>query len=647
MSVRNPRRVCPLIVLGIMPLMFGGCPRPPVGGGSGDPALASFDSPGELLNYFKSQATASLQFGRGFGADILALEAPAGPTADAAGDAGGDAGFTTTNIQESGVDESDVVKSDGTHLYIVRDSSLRIVSADPHDQMAEVGRIDVDERIESIYLRGSKVILLTGELGVGGIELLVWPPFYQGGNTVIYEIDVADRSNPTVSKRIELDGSLATSRLTNDRLIAVLSIVPDLPEPATPLSIALMTMDQIMPKARTSSGTQDIVAWQEWLRPESPDGHFMTAVVTLDADDIESIVASVAVMSNSSTIYASREALYVADAEYDAENHYREFTSIHKFAFDQDGAAGYAASGSIPGRLLNQFSLGEHDGYLRAATHIRTFNLIALDDGPVNSAEPDAGVSVDATAQSFAPPEPSNAVFVLGEVDGNLEVVGEIRGIAPGERIFSARFMGERGFLVTFRQIDPLFGLDLSDPENPILAGELKIPGFSDYLHPLGESHLIGVGRATETTEFGAVIPAGLQLSLFDISDLSDPTLVHQITVGGPGSSSDVSRTHKAFTITRIGERDIIAIPAELWSQQGQFFAQSKTFDGVLTYAVDTQSGFEDLGSITGVVDSEYGWAPWRRAAFIGDVLYAITPQGVSAARLSSIEDVSSVILGE
>lgn len=646
MSVRSARRNRLLIVLGIMPLMYGGCPRPPVGGGSGDPALASFDSAEELLDYFKSQATASLQYARGFGFDILAVDEAAAPTAGAAGAAGGDGGFTTTNIQESGVDESDVVKSDGTHLYIVRDSSLRIVSADPHDQMAEVGRIDVEERIESIYLRGSKVILMAGTLGFGGIGVPeIWPPFYQGGDTVIYEIDVADPSNPRVGKRVELDGSLATSRLTNDRLIAVLSIVPDLPAPATPLSVALMTIDQVMPKARMSSGTQDMVAWQEWLRPESPDGHFMTAVVTLDADDIERIVASVAVMSNSSTIYASREALYLTDAEYDSENNYRELTSIHKFAFDQDGAARYVASGSIQGRLLNQFSLGEHDGYLRAATHISAFDLIAIDDGPVSSG--DIGVSRDATEQQLAPSQPSNAVFVLGEVEGDLEVVGEIRDIAPGERIFSARFMGERGFLVTFRQIDPLFGLDLSDPANPILAGELKIPGFSDYLHPLGESHLIGVGRATETTEFGGVIPAGLQLSLFDISDLSEPTLVQQITIGGPGSSSDVSRTHKAFTITRIDERDIIAIPAELWSQQGQLFGQNKTFDGVLTYAVDTQSGFEQIGSVAGVLDIEYGWAPWRRAAFIGDVLYAITPQGVSAARLSSIEDVSSVVLGE
>ena len=634
MSIKIARRIGLVFIVAAMPVLFGGCPLPPGDAGTADPALVSFDSPAALLQYFKSQANSTTSLNRGFTIEALAVD---GVAAD--GVEGGS--FTTTNVQETGVDESDLVKSDGANLYIVRDSSLRIVSAEPHDQMAQIGRIDIQERIDSIYLRGSKVILLAGKSSSDVPVLQVWPPFHQNTDAVIYEIDVTDPTDPAVSKRVEFDGSLADSRLMGDRLILVLSIVPDLPQPANSISIALMTMDQMMPKVRTSSGTRDVVQWRDWLRPEAPDGHLMTAVVTLDADDIENIVASVAVMSNSSTLYASTDALYVTDAQYDADDAFRARTAIHKFSFDDNGAARYTASGSIPGRLLNQFSLGEHEGYLRAATHISGFAQIAFDDAIVDSTDPDAGVSVDAAA----PPQASNAVFVLGETDGKLEVVGEIRDIAPGERIFSARFMGKRGFLVTFRQIDPLFALDLSDATHPVLAGELKIPGFSDYLHPLGDTHLIGVGRAIETTEFGGAVPAGLQLSLFDVSNLNAPTLVQQITVGGPGSSSDVSRTHKAFTITHIDGRDIIAIPAELWSARGNFFEQNKTFDGVLTFAVDPQSGFEEIGGLTGLTDGEFGWVPWRRSAFIDDVLYAVTPQGVTAARLSDIGNVSSVRL--
>jgi uncharacterized secreted protein with C-terminal beta-propeller domain len=628
-------------------LLIAGCPPtvpPPDNGDPTDPALVSFTSQDELLSYFRSQAPTQFQQ-----RSLLDAFAPAAPTAaeggaanDAGDSAGGDGNFTTTNLQEAGVDESDIVKSDGTYFYIVSGRSLRIVRAQPIDEMEELGRLDLDEPIDSIYLRGDKLIALANEYSSsGGPEiLLIWPPFYNGGKTIAYEIDVADRENPAVARRLELDGSLATSRLTNDRLILVLSIVPNLPADTNPLAMATMTLDAVMPKASTASGRQDMVPWDRWSRPSSPDGYYTTAVVTLDADDVEQIVASIAVMSNSSTVYASPTAIYLTDADYDRSSELREYTAIHKFSFDAEGAARYAASGAVPGRLLNQFSLGEADGYLRVATHISpTFGFgggIAVDV----AAPPDTAVSSRSQAADEAPEVPSNAVFVLGQEGENLNVVGDIRDIAPNEQIYSARFIGNRGFLVTFRQIDPLFTIDLTDPENPRLAGELKIPGFSDYLHPFGENLLIGVGRSTAETPWGGVVPDAMQLSLFDVSDAENPTVIQQLSVGGYGSISDASYTHKAFTLTQDG-------PAVLNRPVHDPFAEwaGPEFDGLLIYQVTTE-GFSEVGRIASVPSSDtygWGWVEWRRGAFIGEDAYMITPYGVRAAPLADLEDTRSV----
>ncbi len=643
-----------LATLLIPALLIAGCPPtvpPPDTGDPTDPALVSFSSPNELLDYMRSQAPT--QYQQRSVLDFLAP--PAAPTAaeggaDDAGSGGGsnEANFTTTNLQEAGVDEADIVKSDGTYFYIVSGPRLQIVRASPIDEMEKLGTLDLDEHIDSVYLRGDKLIALANEYSsTGGPEiLLIWPPFYNGGKTVAYEIDVADRANPAISRRLELDGSLATSRLTNNRLILVLSVVPNLPADSNPLAVATMTLEAVLPKAATASGRQDLVPWDRWSRPSSPDGYYTTAIVTLDADNVEEIVASVAVMSNSSTVYASSSAIYVTDADYSRSGDLREYTAIHKFSFDSDGAARYTASGAVPGRLLNQFSLGEADGYLRLATHISPSFGFGIGGGVAVdvAAPPDTAVSSRSQEADEAPQVPSNAVFVLGQDGEDLNIVGEIRDIAPEEQIYSARFIGNRGFLVTFRQIDPLFTIDLSDPQNPRLAGELKIPGFSDYLHPFGDNLLIGVGRSTAETPWGGVVPDAMQLSLFDVSDAENPAVIEQLSIGGYGSISDASYTHKAFTLTESG---LLAIPAVLNRDVRDPFAEwgGPEFDGLLIYQV-TPEGFSEVGRIASVPSSEtfgWGWVEWRRGAFIGEDAYIVTPYGVRAAPLADLEDATSV----
>ena len=633
----------------LLMLLLAGCPviSPPTGSeGTGEAKLVPFDSSGDLLSYFKQQASARYSSrGAGF-FGLLGAPTAAEDAQGSSNEGAGDDNYSTTNVQEVGVDESDVFKSDGAYFYVARDASLRIVDAVPADGIGEVGRLDLTARVDALYLVDSTVITLGTQYGGydGDVpEILIWPPYYGGSEVVISQIDVSDPASPTLVKEVTLDGSAVSSRLVNGRLIVVLTVAPQLPANPTPLNISTMTLDDVMPKMRSGNEAAEAVPWNRWLRPASPDGYNMTTVMTLDAADVENVIESVAVLANAGTIYASPDALYLTDAEYDPDDNYREVTAIHKLTFGEDGAARYTASGAIPGRLLNQFSLGEYDGYLRAATHVNNFGAFPMGMGgadiavAVSGGAPSTVTVADATAQVIAT-QPYNAVYVLGENGAQLEVVGLVDGLAPGEQIHSARFMGERGFLVTFVKVDPLFALDLSDPTNPEVVGELKIPGYSDYLHPLGDDHLIGVGNSVVPASFGGVWWNKLQLSLFDVSDLTNPTLVQQLEVGGFRSWADARDTHKAFTLVERDGQTLLALPSHLTPVDTpvEVWANPE-FEGVLCFSVDAATGFTELGRISSVVgDSPYGWwMTWQRAAFIGDALYAITADGVRAAAIS------------
>jgi len=641
-------------VTALLAVSLGGCPpwtdNPQV---AGDSVLVPFDSPGDILNYFKRQANQRMNmyqrgpFFGGMGMVPTAAE-DAANGGDTSGD-GGDTSFSQTNIQEEGVDESDVFKSDGVYFYISHEQTLSIVQATPPADMTVIGELDFDAAIESLYLRDGEVIVLTQQYSGGypgdGAELLIWPPYYVGSEVGIHQVDVNDPANPTVTHTLEVDGNLVTSRVVNERLLLVLSIVPQLPDLPNALTIGAMTLDEVMPKARASGASADAVAWSDWLHPTTDEGYYMTAVVTIDAANVETIIDSVGVMANAGTIYASTEALYLTDTNWDAADNYREQTAVHKLAYDDNGVARYVASGAVPGRLLNQFSLSEYEGNLRLATHVDNFGLFW-----------GGGIAVDAaappTAQASDPPdEPYNAVYVLSQVNTDLEIVGAVENIAPNETLHSARFMGDHGFLVTFRQIDPLFVLDLTDPADPQVVSELILPGFSDYLHPLGDTHLIGVGKYTEPTQQGFDWFGGVQLSLFDVSDWTNPTVVEQLEIGGRGSWCETDSTHKAFTF--VEESGLLALPMTLFTEEQLPWEYGElAFAGVVVFQVDAATGFEELGRIPSVTPSDfegywwwYGFPGWQRAAIIGDAAYALSPSGVRAANVVDFETTTTLEL--
>jgi len=307
-------------------------------------------------------------------------------------------------------------------------------------------------------------------------------------------------------------------------------------------------------------------------------------------------------------------------------------TVIHKIAIDS-GNISYLTKGEVPGMILNQFSMDEYKDTFRIAT------------------------TRDARWRRFEGDTEREPVSNLYILDENLDRLGAVEGLAKGERIYSVRFMGERAYLVTFEQIDPLFVLDLSDPRNPQTLGELKIPGFSNYLHPYDEHHLIGLGQDTTVDEHGQVRTKGVKLSLFDVRDVNSPKEVDVYTLGEQGSSSIAEHDHRAFLFSK--DRNLLVVPVSLMekrpSPDGTRVYSQFTFSGSVVFALD-EEGFDLRGRIDhsdggSAATSDY-WGGYgyydntvRRNFYIEDTLYTFSNRYLKMHTIEDLNEVNSIDL--
>jgi hypothetical protein len=320
-------------------------------------------------------------------------------------------------------------------------------------------------------------------------------------------------------------------------------------------------------------------------------GAGLLTVYTVDlAEGLPSVDAD-AVFTNGDTVYASPSSLFVATQRWD-DGSIGTTTSIHRFDISHPDRTAYAASGAVPGSLLNQFSLSEDKGVLRVAT--------TLGWGP----------------------EAESKVTTLGEDGGHLLQRGQVGGLGHGERIYAVRFIGDTGYVVTFRQTDPLYTLDLSDPEHPRVRGELKIPGYSAYLHPVGDDLLLGVGQ--DATDQGRV--QGLQLSLFDVSDLARPVRLQKARLADRWSQSTAEWDHHAFLWWPATNLAVLPVDSE-------------GFHGAAGFTVDRARGIAELGRITHDGVGGRITPSVQRAVVAGGRLFTISEYGVKA---SGLEDFAS-----
>ena len=362
------------------------------------------------------------------------------------------------------------------------------------------------------------------------------------------------------------------------------------------------------------------------------------------------------------------------EIESDIQKEYQK-SIVHRISIS-NGNIEYKAHGEIPGMPLNQFSMDQSGDYFRIATTTNNFRSFGIgiavpavrggtepavaggSSGSVSSGSAEAGVAVVGTSKTENPTEPTepieptettiettstvtveeasslNHIYVL---DMDMNVVGKLENLAPDERIYSARFLGNRVYLVTFRQIDPLFVIDLSDPASPKVLGQLKIPGVSDYLHYYDDNHIIGVGR--DATEKGQV--TGLKLALFDVSDVANPKEVAKYIIGERGTYSEALNDHKAFLFSK--EKNLLVIPVNLAEKDYQ-----QTWQGAFVFNLDLENGFVLKGKVTHEErqqDPYYYASGIRRSLYMDDVLYTISDKKVKSNDLSDMDEIKEIDL--
>jgi hypothetical protein len=366
---------------------------------------------------------------------------------------------------------------------------------------------------------------------------------------------------------------------------------------------------------------------------ESGDGLNQLSLFTFDpAANDEIGIASI--IDRPGAVYANATSMYVASRHYAAygEEWYfddpsstPEATTVHKFALDPEAmTAQYVGSGAVKGRVLNQFSMDEHEGYLRIAT-----------------------------TTSYAPDENAHStVSVLGESEGELVTVGQVDHIAPSEDIRSVRFDEDQGYLVTFKKTDPLFVLDLSDAESPAVVGELEIPGFSTYMHLMDKNHLLTIGYdADDMGDFAWF--QGVKMQIFDISEPTNPILDHDIVIGTRGSTSEATTNHLAFNY--FASRDLLAIPMTICEggEGGSSYGYDMTFSGLLVFNVTVEDGFSELGGVphaepTSGDDYDTTCGNWwndsnsavKRSVFMEDFVFSVAPDLINVASVDELSDV-------
>ena len=531
-------------------------------------------------------------------------------------------GYSTTNIQVAGVDEADIVKTDGEYIYLVSGQKVIIVKAYPPEQAQVLCEIELEGTAIGIFINGDRLVVFEEETPYYPYYDVRWGPgegiympLILSPKTIIKVYDVSDRENPQLQRELSADGQYVSSRMIGDYAYVVIN------EPAYEQD------DEVsLPKIYSGGNETEIPATDIWYSDVSDYYYEYTTIIAINTqnDDQEPTYETI-LLGASSNLYVSPDNIYLTFPVWGGDvGEDFERTSIHRIHIE-GAEIEYVTSGEVPGMVLNQFSMDEYDGCFRVAT--TTYGLTSR-----------------------------NNVYIL---DTALNITGSLEGLAQGETIYSARFMGERCYLVTFRQVDPLFVIDLSDPYNPEVLGYLKVTGYSDYLHPYDETHLIGIGK--ETTEEGEFAwYQGVKISLFDVSDVNNPVEISKCEIGDRGTDSPVLWDHKAFLFDK--SRNLMVIPvleAEVdqseypegvpaWAYGEPVWQGAYVFDISLDQGIQLKDKITHIENLGGAEqDYYYLYSPFSvtRSLYIDDVLYTISQAKIKMNSLENLDYINEVQL--
>ncbi|MFC3894694.1 beta-propeller domain-containing protein [Lentzea rhizosphaerae] len=527
---------------------------------------------------------------------------------------------STTNVHEQGVDEPDIVKTDGKRVFSIADGKLRVIDV---ASKAITGVVDLGERRASQLLVSGDRALVVTENPVPIMEKMLppdRPSFAPEAGTELVLVDL--KAQKEISS-LKTDGFYLDARQVGGTARVVVRSQPRIswvyPDQTTNEAGALRRNKEILQNepisswlpryelnenGAKSSGT--LVDCANVSRPSAPSATSMLTVLTFQLSGQLGTGQPVSIVADGDTVYGTGTNLYIADdhrllPELPGRPPVQRpiTTAIHQFDISQAGPPKHVASGDVNGTLLNQYSLSEHEGVLRVATTTGTETRCCW------------RMPTDIVPQQQQQPPSESFVTTLRRDGNKLAKAGEVGGLGKGERIYSVRFIGKTGYVVTFRQTDPLYTLDLSDPKQPRVTGELKITGYSAYLHPAGDGKLIGVGQ--EATEQGRT--TGTQVSLFDVSNPASPQRLAQYHL--PNSSSEAQFDPHAFLY---------------WPQDGTLVIPVSTYKtnhevSSLVLRVEGNQLREAGKIVEPQSQNQYGGA--RRTVVIGDQLWSVSNAGV------------------
>ncbi|KOV82079.1 beta-propeller domain-containing protein [Nocardia sp. NRRL S-836] len=523
---------------------------------------------------------------------------------------------STTNVHEQGVDEPDLVKTDGTRVVSITDGKLRVIDV---ARRSITGTLDLGDRRASQLLVSGDRALLVVENPVVVLDPGFAPDRPQPRDGLSgSEIVLVDLKALKEIGSLKTDGSYLDARQVGGTARVVVRSSPRLPwvypsQTANEAGALRRNREILQSEPITSwlpryelvqNGTRSSGTLVDCANVSHPVVHAASSLLTVLTFELSGQLGTgqpVSIVADGDTVYGTGRSLYVADdhrllPEMPGKPHLPRpvTTAVHQFDISRSGPPRHVASGEVSGTLLNQYSLSEHEDVLRIATTSGTAAPCCRRGGSV--------------AQQPPPPTES-AVTTLRRDGTRLVQVGRVDGLGKGERIYSVRFIGRMGYVVTFRQTDPLYTLDLSDPRQPRVTGELKITGFSAYLHPAGDGKLIGVGQ--EATEKGRT--TGTQVSLFDVSNPSAPRRLSQFHL--PGSSSEAQYDPHAFLF---------------WPQDGTLVVpvtNQETYQNATSLVLKVEGGqLRETGRIIEPESQNYGGA--RRTVLIGDQLWSLSAAG-------------------
>lgn len=645
--------------------------------------LENFNSYESLTDYLSSnfEQTYGSFWNRGSERMMTSKEMSDGeimsPSLDESG-TGQSVDYSQTNVQVTGVDEPDIVKTDGTYLYIVSNNKVIIVKAYPSEDAEIISEIALNETltIGTIFISGSRLVVFADTYyqpifkKADIIEETVVPRWYSSPDTYINLYDLDDMIHPILVKEIVVGGSFSEARLIGEYIYVITT------QYSYDVGYYLEENQNVVPRLLVDDELREVPLSDIYYVDLPEKSNTITNILSVNIqDDSEEITEKIFVLGNGQTLYVSGNNIYITYATqyYDYElldeiinemimphlpesiksqlenvktltledyqkqtvtqwilqgyimdmdeeqvkdianevSRRTERTIIHRISIS-DGNIEYKAQGDVPGFVNNQFSISEYNGHLRVSTTLQGWMIRSF----------------------LSSIESQNNVYIL---DMDLEIVGSVENLASGEQIYATRFIRDKCYLVTFRQIDPFFVIDLSNPTSPEVLGELKIPGFSTYLHPYDDTHIIGIGRNG----------SNVKLSLFEVTDPSNPIELSNYEIINSDNNWGWSESialyeHKAFLFDK--EKNLLVIPAGMYYKQSAYVFDISIDDGIIfsgniSHDYETEEESED----------EYYWYDngnsIKRTLYIDDILYTLSDNMVKMNNLETLNEINSIIL--